>query len=88
VESVLEPDFTLNRSALNSAAVMTGRYPWRYGLQTIVIPSKGTYGLSFEERTLPEILRDTGYRTSMIGKWHLGHADRNFWPRQRGFDYH
>jgi arylsulfatase A-like enzyme len=24
----------------------------------------------------------------MVGKWHLGHADRKFWPRQRGFDYH
>lgn len=67
---------------------MTGCYPWRFGLQTVVIPSKGTYGLAFEERTLPEILRESGYRTAMIGKWHLGHADRNFWPRQRGLDYH
>ncbi len=70
------------------AALMTGRYPFRYGLQTIVIPSQGTYGLSTEERTLPEILKAAGYRTEMIGKWHLGHADRKYWPRQRGFDYH
>ncbi|MGH8649217.1 MAG: sulfatase-like hydrolase/transferase, partial [Burkholderiales bacterium] len=28
------------------------------------------------------------YRTVMVGKWHLGHADRKYWPRQRGFDYH
>lgn len=70
------------------AALLTGRYPLRYGLQTIVIPSKGTYGLSTDEYTLPQILRDSGYRTEMIGKWHLGHADRKYWPRQRGFDYH
>lgn len=70
------------------AALMTGRYPFRYGLQTIVIPSKGTYGLATEERTLPEVLKGAGYRTAMIGKWHLGHADRKYWPRQRGFDYH
>lgn len=84
----LEQFYAQSLCTQSRAAIMTGRYPWRYGLQTIVIPSKGTYGLSFEERTLPEILRDTGYQTSMIGKWHLGHADRNFWPRQRGFDYH
>ncbi len=70
------------------AAIMTGRYPCRYGLQTIVIPSKGTYGLATDEVTLPQVLKDGGYRTAMIGKWHLGHADRKYWPRQRGFDYH
>lgn len=70
------------------AALMTGRYPLRYGLQTIVIPSKGTYGLSTDEYLLPQALKDAGYATAMIGKWHLGHADRKYWPRQRGFDYH
>lgn len=70
------------------AALMTGRYPFRYGLQTIVIPSKGTYGLATDEQTLPQVLKDAGYRTAMVGKWHLGHADRKYWPRQRGFDYH
>lgn len=70
------------------AALMTGRYPCRYGLQTIVIPSKGTYGLATDECTLPQVLKGAGYRTTMIGKWHLGHADRKYWPRQRGFDYH
>ena len=70
------------------AALMTGRYPCRYGLQTIVIPSKGTYGLPTDEKTLPDVLRSAGYRTAMVGKWHLGHADQKYWPRQRGFDYH
>jgi arylsulfatase A-like enzyme len=28
-----------------------------------------------------------GYTTAIIGKWHLGHADQKFWPRQRGFDF-
>jgi arylsulfatase A-like enzyme len=70
------------------AALMTGRYPFRYGLQTIVIPSKGTYGLATDEHTLPQVLKQAGYHTAMVGKWHLGHADRKYWPRQRGFDYH
>lgn len=70
------------------AALLTGRYPFRYGLQTIVIPSKGTYGLATDEYLLPQVLKDAGYDTAMVGKWHLGHADRKYWPRQRGFDYH
>src|SRR5215471_14183411 len=69
------------------AALMTGRYPLRYGLQTMVIPSAGTYGLATDEWLLPQALKETGYETAIIGKWHLGHAKREYWPRQRGFDY-
>jgi arylsulfatase B len=70
------------------AALMTGRYPFRYGLQTLVIPTPGKYGLPTDEWLLPQALKEAGYRTVMVGKWHLGHADRKYWPRQRGFDYH
>lgn len=69
------------------AALMTGRYPMRYGLQTLVIFPNHTYGLPTEERTLPQALKEAGYSTAMVGKWHLGHADRKFWPQNRGFDY-
>lgn len=69
------------------AALMTGRYPHRYGLQTLVIPSAGTYGLATDEWLLPQMLKEAGYATAIVGKWHLGHADRKYWPRQRGFDY-
>ena len=69
------------------AALMTGRYPFRYGLQTAVIPSAGKYGLATDEWLLPQALKEAGYQTAIVGKWHLGHADRKYWPRQRGFDY-
>ena len=69
------------------AALMTGRYPLRYGLQTAVIPSAGTYGLATDEWLLPQALREAGYETAIVGKWHLGHADRKYWPRERGFDH-
>jgi arylsulfatase A-like enzyme len=69
------------------AALMTGRYPFRYGLQTLVIPSDFTYGLPTDEWLLPQALKEAGYQTAIIGKWHLGHGDPKYWPRQRGFDY-
>jgi arylsulfatase A-like enzyme len=69
------------------ACLMTGRYPFRYGLQTAVIPSVSAYGLDTTEWLLPQCLAEAGYRTAIIGKWHLGHADKKYWPRQRGFDY-
>ena len=69
------------------AAIMTGRYPFRYGLQTAVIPSSHLYGLATDEWLMPQALKEAGYTTAIIGKWHLGHADKKYWPRQRGFDY-
>jgi arylsulfatase A-like enzyme len=69
------------------AALMTGRYPMRYGLQTLVIFPNHTYGLPTDERTLPQALKEAGYQTAMVGKWHLGHANRKYWPQNRGFDH-
>jgi len=69
------------------AALMTGRYPFRYGLQTAVILSAHTYGLATDEFLLPQALKAAGYETAIVGKWHLGHGDQKYWPRQRGFDH-
>ena len=69
------------------ASLMTGRYAMRYGLQTLVIFPSHTYGLPTDERTLPQALKDAGYQTLMVGKWHLGHADKKYWPQNRGFDH-
>lgn len=69
------------------AALMTGRYPMRYGLQTFVIFPGHKYGLPMDETTLPQALKEVGYKTAMVGKWHLGHADRKYWPQNRGFDH-
>ena len=69
------------------AALMTGRYPMRYGLQTLVIFPSHSYGLPTDEWTLPQALKEVGYQTAMVGKWHLGHADRKYWPQNRGFDH-
>ena len=83
----LEQFYAQQMCTPSRAALMTGRYPFRYGLQTIALPSGATYGLATDEWLLPQALKEAGYTTEIVGKWHLGHADRKYWPLARGFDY-
>lgn len=69
------------------AALLTGRYPMRHGLQVGVIRPWARYGLPLEERTLAQALQEAGYVTAIIGKWHLGHFAPEYLPTRRGFDY-
>lgn len=68
------------------AAFMTGRYPMRHGLQVGVIRPWADHGLPLSERVLPQALKEGGYQTAIVGKWHLGTAERGHLPTQRGFD--
>ncbi len=83
----LESYYGLPLCTPGRAALLTGRYPMRYGLQTNVIWDGHTYGLPTDEVTLPQALKGAGYETAMVGKWHLGHASTDYWPQNRGFDY-
>ena len=74
------------------AAAMTGKYPARLKL-TDYIPGawRGRLNPAFYRHELPlgevtvaEVLRDAGYATAFVGKWHLG--DQGFWPQNQGFD--
>ncbi len=67
------------------AALMTGRYPMRHGLQVGVVRPWASYGLPLEERTLPAALREADYVTAICGKWHLGHFAPEYLPTRRGF---
>lgn len=67
-------------------ALLTGRYPMRLGLQCGVVRPWAQHGLPLDERTLPQALREVGYKTAMVGKWHLGHFEPSYLPTQRGFD--
>ena len=67
------------------AGLMTGRYAARSGLAVGVIHAHSTYGLPESEITIPEMLRAAGYRTAMLGKWHLGSV-ANYWPTNHGFE--
>ena len=69
------------------AALLTGRYPMRHGLQVGVVRPWAQYGLPLEERTLAQALKEAGYETAICGKWHLGHFHRDYLPTRRGFDH-
>ena len=66
------------------AALLTGRYPQRFGFEFNLGASGG--GLALRERTLADLLKAGGYATGMFGKWHLG-SGREHLPSQRGFDW-
>lgn len=69
------------------AALMTGRYPMRHGLQVGVVRPWADHGLPLDERTLPAALKEVGYETAITGKWHLGHFKPEYLPTKRGFDH-
>ncbi|UYV83544.1 STS [Cordylochernes scorpioides] len=79
------------------AAFLTGRYPVRYGMEShgrnkvfLFVAASG--GLPQSEITFPKVLQKNGYRTALIGKWHLGNdgtrrKDMEHHPLRHGFDY-
>lgn len=69
------------------AGLITGRYQDRFGFSRnpLVAPNDSTMGLPLSQQTLADVLKKQSYRTSAIGKWHLG-AHRSLWPDRRGFD--
>jgi arylsulfatase A-like enzyme len=70
------------------AGLMTGRYPQRFGHEFNIgqaIPAHRDVGLPVEETTMADRLKAAGYRSALVGKWHLGSAER-FFPTRRGFD--
>ncbi len=71
------------------AALLTGRYPRRHGIGS-VLSVIGTWGLQDQEVTVAELLREGGYATAAAGKWHLGVplASSPEQPLEQGFDHH
>ncbi len=85
-EGTIFTDFHVGRSVCSPsrAALMTGCYPVRVGVPGNFGPGSKT-GLSPDEVTIAEIVKQKGYATAMYGKWHLGHLPK-FLPTQQGFD--
>ncbi|MDE2800054.1 MAG: sulfatase-like hydrolase/transferase [Gemmatimonadota bacterium] len=70
------------------AALMTGRYPDRVGVPGVIrtYPESNWGYFSRDAITLPSMLKQKDYHTSIIGKWHLGLEPENH-PCKRGFDH-
>ncbi|HEX5445285.1 MAG TPA: sulfatase-like hydrolase/transferase, partial [Pirellulales bacterium] len=72
------------------AALLTGRYPFRCGMNGNPAPDGGpnadALALPEGEVTLAHLFQQAGYATGMVGKWHLGHKQAEQMPTGRGFD--
>ena len=71
--------------------LLTGRYAHRStdqltGALMFLAEEDAERGLRKTEITYAERLKKFGYSTSLVGKWHLGHGDKVFWPTRHGFD--
>jgi len=82
-------DFYANGSTCTPtrAGLISGRYQQRFALERpLGVPSvDGKFGLPSNGNSLPQLLRNHGYATGLIGKWHLGYTDE-FSPAAHGFD--
>ena len=79
-------DFQVSSAVCSAsrAALLTGCYHVRVGIHGALFP-KSENGISDNEMTIAELLKQKGYATACFGKWHLGHH-RKFLPLQHGFD--
>ncbi|MEM6577436.1 MAG: sulfatase-like hydrolase/transferase [Pseudomonadota bacterium] len=80
VRMYTEPSCTPTR-----VAQMTGRLPVRMGMGDTAVDIAG-FGLPGNEVILPEVLKQAGYATSHVGKWHMGDIAES-WAMNNGFDY-
>ncbi len=73
--------------APSRASLLTGRFPLRHGMVQNPAPDAGINdaGINANEVTLGKVFQTAGYKTKLIGKWHLGHKPE-FFPVKHGFD--
>lgn len=85
--AVLEHHYVQPVCSPTRSTLLTGRYPTRTGVYSIVSPH-AAWGLPLAERTLADALKQAGYATEIVGKWHLGEFKPAYLPLARGFDHH
>jgi arylsulfatase A len=85
-EGIRFTDFYVGQPVCSAsrAALLTGCYPNRVGIQG-ALPPRARTGLNPKEITIAEILKERGYATAIYGKWHLGDSPECL-PTRQGFD--
>lgn len=83
--AILENNYVQPVCSPTRACLLTGRYPTRTGVYSIITPG-AKWGLPLNESTLANALKEIGYHTAITGKWHLGEFEKAYQPNARGFD--
>ncbi|MDF7802009.1 sulfatase [Pontiellaceae bacterium B1224] len=86
-EGIRFTDFSTSSSVCtpSRAGMLTGRFAQRWGHDNKVYFPHSKDGMPPTEITIAELLKETGYQTALIGKWHLGHRAK-YLPTSQGFD--
>ncbi|XP_064623534.1 arylsulfatase B-like [Lineus longissimus] len=85
---ILENSYVQPLCSPSRTAFMTGMYPFRSGMQHRVIRPLQPKGVPTNFTFLPEKLKEVGYATHIVGKWHLGFCNLSYTPLHRGFNSH
>lgn len=70
------------------SALLTGKYPMRIGMHGEPLFNSEDRGIPLTERLLPSYMKELGYSTHLVGKWHVGMSREEYLPMSRGYDTH
>ncbi|MEW6998379.1 arylsulfatase [Colwelliaceae bacterium BS250] len=84
---VLQRNYTQPQCTPTRVSFLTGNYPYRYGLHEHIVLDSSQTGIPAQEKTIAEKMKEGGYKTAIIGKWHVGANKQSYLPHNMGFDH-